>query len=219
MTVIDKAKFRQTVFELIENDDSLLAFPKGNIEVIEGLTLGFLDGLIAVHYDPEANSLKWLSLEALREFMRAHTELAERDSPKRMYDLIRGFETEIRGFIGSKMCERFSDSWVKRGVPKDIRKNWNSRRQSDTNLGKPPEATMIDYADFSDYKKIIMYNWKEVFSRYFKDKEKLRIRLDDLDNFCRKTVMHMRTITYGEVGVAEVSIRWLKSKMRMKTEG
>jgi len=219
MTVIDKAKFRQIVFELIENDDSLLAFPKGNIKVIEALTSGFLDGLIAVHYDPKANNLRWLSLEAVKEFSRAHAELKERDDPSRMYGLIREFEIEIRNFIKSKLYRNFSDSWIKRGVPKDIRKNWNSRKQDDIRHGKQAEPSLMNYADFSDYKEIILYNWKKVFSEYFKNKETLRVRSDDLNNYCRKAIMHMRTIAYGEVGAAEVSIRWLSSKMRMKTEG
>ena len=214
MTVIDKSKFRQTVYELIENDDSILTFPKGDIEVIEALALGFFDGLIAVHYDPETNSLKWLTLEYLKELNRAHAELKERESPKRMYILVRELEVEIRGFIESKMYESFSVSWIKRGIPKDVRKNWNLRKLDDVKQGKRPERKLINYADFSDYKKIILHNWKEVFSKYFKDKGKLRIRLDDLNNFCRKAIMHMRTITYGEVGVAEISIQWLRSKMR-----
>jgi len=214
MPVIDKSKFRQTVYELLENDDSILTFPKGNIDVIEGLSLGFLDGLIAFYYDPETNNLRWLSLEAVKEISRAHAELKERDDPGRMYGLIREFETEMRNFIKSKLYGNFSDSWTKRAVPKDIRKNWNSRKQDDIRRGKQSEPSLINYADFSDYKEIILYNWKEVFYEYFKDKEKLRVRLDDLNNYCRKAIMHMRTITYGEVGAAEVSIRWLRSKMK-----
>lgn len=214
MTVIDKSKLRQAVYELIENDDSIIAFPEGNIKVIEALTSGFLDGLIAVHYDPKANNLRWLSLEALKEFMDAHSEIKERDSPSRIYDLIREFEIEIRGFIESKMYGTFSDSWVKRGVPKKIRKNWDMRKQHDIRQVKQPEPSLINYAEFSDYKEIILHNWKEVFSKCFKDKEKLRVRLDDLNNYCRKAIMHMRTITYGEVGAAEVSIRWLRSRIK-----
>lgn len=214
MTIIDKAKFRQTVYELLENDDTILTFPKGNIDVIEGLSLGFLSGLIAVHYDPETNNLRWLSLEFVKESSRARAALKERDDPGRMYGLIRDFEIEIRNFIESKLYGDFSDSWMKRAVPKDIRRNWNLRKQDDIRHGKEAEPSLINYADFSDYKKIIVYNWKEVFSEYFKDKETLRVRLDDLNNYCRKAIMHMRTITYGEVGAAEVSIRWLRSKMR-----
>jgi hypothetical protein len=207
MTVIDKSKFRQTVYELLENDDSILTFPKGNIEVTEALTSGFLEGLIAVSYDPIDNSLKWLSLEHWEE-------LKQRDSPERMYSLIREFEIEIRRFIKSKLYESFSNLWMKRGIPKDIRKNWNMRKLDDIKQGKQTEANVEDYADFSDYHKIIIYNWKEIFSRIFEDKGKLRIRLEDLNNFCRKAIMHMRTITYSEVGLAEIAIQWLRSKMK-----
>lgn len=63
MTIVDKSKFRQNLYELIENDDSILQSPEGNIAVVDALVSGFLEGLIAVHYDPTSNGLLWESLE------------------------------------------------------------------------------------------------------------------------------------------------------------
>ncbi len=62
VTIIDKSKFRQNVYELIENDDSIIESPKG-LALVDALASGFLDGLLSIHFDPESNSLRWKSLE------------------------------------------------------------------------------------------------------------------------------------------------------------
>lgn len=136
------------------------------------------------------------------------------EKPVEMFKEISAFEKEIRAFIFERLYEAFSDFWIIRAVPKEIRMRWQKRREADIKEGKPPERNIINYADFSDYKEIILYNWKNVFSKYFKDKEKLRVRLDDLNNLCRKTTMHVRTITEDEIGLGKVSIRWLRSRMK-----
>ena len=134
--------------------------------------------------------------------------------PVKMFEEMSKFEKEIRAFIFEKLYEVFSDFWIVQAIPKKIGMNWQERREHDIKEGKPPERNLINYADFSDYKEIIIYNWKNVFSNYFKDKEKLRVRLDDLNNLCRKTTMHARTITEDEIGMGKISIRWLRSKMK-----
>jgi len=131
-----------------------------------------------------------------------------------MYKEISLFEKEIRAFIFEKLYDAFSDFWIIRAVPKEIGMRWQKRREADIKEGKPPERNILNYADFSDYKEIILYNWKKIFAKYFKDKEKLRVRLDDLNNLCRKTTMHIRTITEDEIGLGKISIRWLRSKMK-----
>lgn len=131
-----------------------------------------------------------------------------------MYKEISSFEKEMRAFIFERLYDAFSDFWIIRAVPKEIGMQWQKRREADIKEGKPPERNIINYADFSDYKEIVLYNWKNIFSKYFKDKEKLRVRLDDLNNLCRKTTMHARTITEDEIGLGKVSIRWLRSRMK-----
>ena len=131
-----------------------------------------------------------------------------------MFQEISAFEKEMRAFIFEKLYEAFSDFWIVRAVPKDIGIRWQKRREGDIKEGKPPERKMINYAGFSDYKEIILYDWGNIFSKYFKDKEKLRVRLDDLNNLCRKTTMHIRTITEDEIGVGKVSMRWLRARMK-----
>ena len=136
------------------------------------------------------------------------------EKPVEMFKEISVFEKEIRAFIFERLYDAFSDFWIIRAVPKEIGMRWQKRREGDIKEGKPPERNIISYADFSDYKEIMLYNWKNVFSKYFRDKEKLRVRLDDLNNLCRKTTMHARTVTEDEIGLGKVSIRWLRSRMK-----
>lgn len=136
------------------------------------------------------------------------------EKPVEMFKEISVFEKEIRAFIFERLYDAFSDFWIIRAVPKEIGMRWQKRREGDIKEGKPPERNIISYADFSDYKEIMLYNWKNVFSKYFRDKEKLRVRLDDLNNLCRKTTMHARTLTDDEIGLGKVSIRWLRSRMK-----
>lgn len=140
-------------------------------------------------------------------------EVTEHDRIE-MFDEIASFEKQISAFLVKTLHGFFGENWVMQGVPKEIRKRWLERRDADIKEGRPSEVLMINYADFSDYKEIILYNWNNVFSRHFKDKEKLRVRLDDLNNLFRKKTMHpIRTIYKDEIGAGRIAIGWIKSKM------
>jgi len=123
------------------------------------------------------------------------------------------FEKEIRSFIVEKLYDKYSDLWILR-LPKEVRKNWEIRRQKDIDEGKSPEREMINYADFSDYKEIIFFNWRKIFYYYFKDGEKMRVKLDDL-RLVRNLIMHGRTLSRDEIGLAKTSIQWLRSKLKV----
>jgi hypothetical protein len=130
-----------------------------------------------------------------------------------MFSEISAFENEIREFIYEKIKDLALDLWYNDAIPKPIKENWKRRKEDDLKEGKLPEANPLKYADFSDYKEIIFYRWNATFHKYFKDKEKLRVYLDDLNNLCRKATMHNRTISKDEIGSARICIRWLKSRM------
>lgn len=137
--------------------------------------------------------------------------------PSKMFPEILRFEKEIRGFIVKELQRTFSASSTATAVPNEIYRSWQVRKENDIRIGRQPEANMIDYADFSDYKEIILHNWK-VFSN-LRDKHKVRVYLDDLNNLCRKPTMHMRTITKDEIGMGKIIIRWFRSKMRGAEKG
>ncbi len=130
-----------------------------------------------------------------------------------MFEELFEFESEIRIFITKTLGKAYSYNWIKQGIPKALRDDWEEKKEKDVKEGRIPEQNLINYADFSHYKDIILKNWK-IFSSYFKDKEKLRVRLDDLNNLCRIVTMHNRFLTDDEMGMGKVSIRWLQSKMK-----
>ena len=131
-----------------------------------------------------------------------------------MFKEVSVFESKIRSFIFENIKSAGSNLLSNKNIPKQIRENWEKRKADDIKNGKTEEKNTINYADFSDYKEIIYFNWKKIFSKYFKDKDKLRVYLDDLNNLCRKATMHNRTITKNEIGLAKIYIRWLNSRMK-----
>jgi len=139
------------------------------------------------------------------------------DKLKEMFNELTQFELEIRTFITKTLRTVYSDNWVKQAIPKSIRDDWRTKRENDIKQGRIPEFNPINYADFSHYRDIILYNWK-TFSKYFEDKEKFRVRLDDINNLCRIVTMHTRSLTDDEIGMGKVSIRWLRSKMEISRD-
>jgi len=137
---------------------------------------------------------------------------------KEMFGELSAFELEIRIFIANTLTKNYSHNWIKQAIPKALRNDWKGKKDKDVKEGRIPEQNLINYADFSHYKDIILSNWK-IFSQYFGDKEKLRVRLDDLNNLCRIVTMHNRFLTEDEIGMGKVSIRWLKSKMEATSRG
>jgi len=140
------------------------------------------------------------------------------DKLKEMFGELTAFESEIRVFIENVLEKVYSHNWIKQAIPKVFIDDWIQKREKDIKQGKIPEDNLISYADFSHYKDIIIHNWKH-FSVFFEDKEKLRVRLEDLNNLCRIVTMHTRTLTEDEIGMGNISIRWLRSKMEVGSSG
>lgn len=132
--------------------------------------------------------------------------------------VIIGFERVIRYFITEELKSFFGDEWFTQGVPEDIRINWQKRKADDERVGRLAEENLINYADFSDYQVIILRNWKNVFSRFFRDKDQTRVRFDDLNNF-RKPAMHARILLDDEIGHAKITIRWIRNRIDAVGEG
>lgn len=132
--------------------------------------------------------------------------------------IIIGFEKVIRYFIMEQLKSFFGDEWFRQGIQKEIRTQWQERKADDERVGRLAEENLINYADFSDYKMIILRNWKKVFSRFFRDKEQTRVRFDDL-NYFRKSVMHSRTPSNDETGHAKITIKWLTNRISSVGEG
>ena len=65
MTIVDPANFTKCVYELIENDDSIVG--RGDIKTAEALAQLFLTGKVGLHYDPKSRCLKWVTTDWLKE--------------------------------------------------------------------------------------------------------------------------------------------------------
>ena len=156
--------------------------------------------------------------ERLDEVRRAEREkiksigLVSREERIKLYCAIGDFELELRQFVEKELRKKFGDLWLERGVPGEIRKRWSKKKQEEEKEGLEPEKDLVNYADFGHYKEIITSNW-EIFEPCFKEQEKLKVRLDDLNRLGRRPVMHIRSINEEKVGVTRHAISWLRSRI------
>lgn len=121
---------------------------------------------------------------------RASTSEHERQA----YDWLRSLETAIRIFIDKVMHRAFGEDWPKHRLPNNLYKDWCEKRHQSTQNGYPPRP-IIDYADFSDYLRIIEKkdNWSSVFSSYWVRQEDIRESFQRL-RAARNNTMHARAV-------------------------
>jgi len=178
--------------------------------------LDFLLGISKPKIDATTDKVDKERLEEERRIEREKVKssgLPSKEDRCEFYDKICDFELELRQFINEELKRKFGDSWLEQGVPKAIRKNWDRIKRKEEKEGIEPERDVINYALFSDYKEIINHNWDEIFSPCFEDKEKSRVRLEDLNILGRRPVMHVRSISREKFGPAEHAINWVRSKI------
>ena len=86
------------------------------------------------------------------------------------------FETKLRGFIQKTLKEYYGLRWWKSGIPPYVRSDCESRMKAERTSFIPKfSSKAIEYANFSDYRKIIIRkdNWREIYSDYFGNQDKL----------------------------------------------
>jgi hypothetical protein len=110
--------------------------------------------------------------------------------------LIFKLETKLRAFIEKTMVHHYGEKWWKKGIPSDVRQNCKRRmKKNDSPFGLPKSNRKLDYADFSDYRKIILRkdNWRDIYQNYFGGQkiilEGYLIQLEEL----RNTIQHNRS--------------------------
>lgn len=132
----------------------------------------------------------------------------------KFYDDFGDFELELREFIKTALKRKFGLSWIEKAIPPKMRKKWNDRKKEEIEEGIEPEQEIMNYADFLDYRKIIISNWK-VFQSYFSEKEKkfLEVRFNDINFLGRRPIMHVRNITREKIGVTMHAINWLLKRI------
>lgn len=132
--------------------------------------------------------------------LRAHSEL---------FALIGNLEIKLRNYLVNEMQAVFKEDekeWYNQlkeiklmgnqSPFKTIYDKLESRRNEDLKNKILPEDELIYYADISDYKEIILKNWRifaNKFNRINLDKEKFEHGMNELNKIRRK-VMHLRDI-------------------------
>lgn len=141
-----------------------------------------------------------IPIEKAAQPFKLHSEL---------FALIGNFEIGLRNYIVNEMQAVFKEDnreWYKqlKGVKllgnqspfKTIYDKLESRRNEDIKNKILPEDELIYYADITDYKEIILNNWRifaNRFSRIHLTKEKFEHGMNELNKLRRK-VMHLRDI-------------------------
>jgi hypothetical protein len=110
------------------------------------------------------------------------------DRADRAFAALSRFERRVRDFIVATLQAEFGERWEAQ-IPQDILKLWHEKHQRDVDLARAPRPRLIDYADFTEYTRIIRRkdNWKRAFRSVFKREE------DVVESFTR--IMPVRLVT------------------------
>lgn len=113
---------------------------------------------------------------------------------RHLFQLERG----IRKFINEAMTAEFGANWVERQLPEGMRNDWISKREK-ARLKGEAEQPLINYADFTDYIRIIERkdNWKTVFKSVFQREENIRELFTRIFPI-RICTMHGRIVTLDD---------------------
>lgn len=123
------------------------------------------------------------------------------------YERLLRFELALREFISQVLLKAFGDKWMRTRLPKGMLDEWQGRHATGAKAGAQGRG-LIDYADFTDYLKIIERgdNWREVFAPFFRRKEDIKESLQRLYPV-RLATMHGRVVT-----VADLVLLWSETK-------
>jgi hypothetical protein len=194
--IIDNGPTRTDFYRALGFDDRLTSMP-------ESTFYGCLD-----RYGVQIPVLPRLGRTRRGRGLKVESELDKslaRNSEA--YDLLLRFEMALRRFIEGAMTRAFGRDWEKHRVPGEVYQNWKDKRQHALDAGGSMQP-LINYADFTDYPKIIAKrdNWREVFRPIFKRRE------DVQEAFCRLhpirlCTMHARIITADDQLLLRVETR------------
>jgi hypothetical protein len=96
------------------------------------------------------------------------------------------------------MTEVFGRDWIKHKVPGEVANQWNWKREKASSNGEK-EQPLINYADFTDYIRIIERNdnWEAIFKFTFKRIESVRESFQRLYPI-RLCTMHARFVSHDD---------------------
>ena len=102
---------------------------------------------------------------------------------------------------------------MKQQVPGETLMQWKDKRKSAVDRGHPAEP-LLEYADFTDYFRIIDRNdnWEKVFKAVFSSKDDIRESFQRLYPI-RLAAMHARLIDQDDELILYVEIKRILSSM------
>ncbi|MEQ8390377.1 MAG: Swt1 family HEPN domain-containing protein [Thalassospira sp.] len=128
----------------------------------------------------------------LPEGYRAQFE--ESDLEVQAFTWLRALEIAIRFIVDRAMTEAFGSNWAKGRMPNGMYDQWLHKKDKARRADRPV-GSLIDFADFSDYIRIIERkdNWSTVFSKFWPRVEDVRESFQRL-HFIRIDTMHSRPL-------------------------
>lgn len=126
-------------------------------------------------------------------------KLPDGDLSRQAYNWLFVLECGIRRLIAHVMEETFGPGWPRHRLPNGMYDTWLDKQQKAVKAGRRKDP-LIDYADFTDYQKIIERrdNWNEVFSALWHRQEDVRESLQRL-YWVRIETMHSRALLRQDI--------------------
>ncbi|MES1948862.1 hypothetical protein C84B14_16015 [Salinisphaera sp. C84B14] len=116
------------------------------------------------------------------------------DNTKEAFAYLKAFEQALRDLIEHEMTKHHGLEWTRSRLPDGMFEQWCRKRAAARDAGSPSDR-LIEFADFTDYKQIIMRkaNWREVFKAHFRHQEAVNEMFNRVHPV-RLAVMHSRPI-------------------------
>ena len=129
------------------------------------------------------------------------------------HDRLQRFERLLRQFIDKEMTAQYGPNWPKKRLAPKLYQAWKSKKEKADRKGEA--FTFIEWADFTDYERIICKqdHWQEVFETIFKKNESVRESLQRLQPV-RLAVAHSRIVTKDDELYFAVEIKRLLSAIK-----
>jgi hypothetical protein len=123
--------------------------------------------------------------------------------------ILRKLEQKLRAFIDARLTAAVGERWIRQRVAKPVRDKWEASREADLGAGRPA-ASLIDYADFGEYRSIIEQgdNWRDAFQAVFGVKTAIGETLARLTAI-RNPSAHVRSMSTEDLLILRVEGRRL----------
>lgn len=126
--------------------------------------------------------------------------------------LLRSFERLLRQFISVQLNKAYGQNWIRQKINGEIWQEWE-RKRNEAAAKNEKVIDLIEYADFSDYVRIITRKdlWSEVFKPVFHVQVAIEETFRRL-NIVRISCMHSRMVTLEDCTYLTVEVyRMLKA--------